>query len=156
MSEPRVGRPSAEGYGFPDDTAGALPWAWAEERLRDCRNYFVGTVRSDGSPHTMPVWGLWLENTFYFSTSIESVKSRNLLRDPRATVTAERGPDAVVVEGVCDVIDTAAAPGFVEAYKAKYDYEMREDKIWRMRPTRVFGFIEDDSFSTTATKWTFD
>jgi uncharacterized pyridoxamine 5'-phosphate oxidase family protein len=157
MATPRAGRPHAPGYGFPSDPDGALPWAWAQERLRDCRNYFVASVRPDGRPHSMPVWGLWLDDdVFYFATAITSVKSKNLLANLRATVTVERDHDAVIVEGECDIVETSAVPGLVEAYRAKYAYEsFDEDKMWRMRPTVAFAFIEDDSFSSTATRWTF-
>ena len=61
MSEPRSGRPHMPGYGIlgPDGGTGLLPWSWAEERLRDSRNYWLATVRPDGRPHVMPVWAVW-------------------------------------------------------------------------------------------------
>ena len=38
-----------------------LPWEWAEQRLRKSHNYWITTAKPDGTPHTMVVWGLWLE-----------------------------------------------------------------------------------------------
>ena len=44
MSEalpPVVKRPSVPTYGIPDTLEGAMPWAWAEERLAAAETYWV-------------------------------------------------------------------------------------------------------------------
>ena len=71
------------GYGISDSAEGILPWSWAAERLSQAHNYFVATARPDGRPHVMPVWGLWLDDAFYFSTGASSRKARNLAANPR-------------------------------------------------------------------------
>ena len=48
-----------------------LPWAWATERLNRARNYWIATTRSDGRPHSRPVWGIWLNK----ATLVEQVVS---------------------------------------------------------------------------------
>ncbi len=50
------------GYGLLDAAQGAglLPWSWAVERLQRSHDYWVATVRPDGPPHVMPVWGVWM------------------------------------------------------------------------------------------------
>ena len=53
-------------------------WSWAVERLTSSRNYFAATVRPDGRPHSMPVWGVWLDDAFWFNTGGESRKAKNL------------------------------------------------------------------------------
>ena len=60
---PRAGRPHMPGYGVsgPADGTGLLPWSWAEERLSRSHDYVLATVRPDGHPHAMPVWGVWLD-----------------------------------------------------------------------------------------------
>lgn len=117
MSEPTTGRPWMPGYGVPEDLDGVLPWSSAEERLTSCRNYFVATTRPDGRPHVMPIWGLWLNGLFCFSTAITSVKSRNLLANPRCTVTIEDGHHSVIVEGVARVTELAEVRGFIEGVR---------------------------------------
>ena len=64
------------GYGVPTDASGAdlIPWSWAVERLSAAHNYWVCTARPDGRPHAAPVWGLWLEDAFWFSTNPRSQK----------------------------------------------------------------------------------
>ena len=58
VMKPTASRPYMPGYGLPDAKKGLLPWAWAEQRLKKSHNYWITTVRPDGSPHTMVVWGL--------------------------------------------------------------------------------------------------
>ena len=164
--EPRASRPDMPGYGLaPEDGGkGLLRWAWARERLERTRNYWLATARPDGTPHLAPVWGVWLDGAFYFSTSPSSRKARNLAANPRCTITADDPRDAVIVEGTVGALDDAVVNGrVVEVYNAKYgwNYEASEP-FYVLRPRTVFGFIEnsDDGpgsgdFSTTATRWTF-
>ena len=77
-----------EDYGVSDQTSGAgmLPWSRVTERLESARNYWVVTTRSDGKPHSVPVWGIWLDETFYFGTDRRSRKGRNLATNPGLVV----------------------------------------------------------------------
>jgi hypothetical protein len=153
VTTPLTGRPEMPGYGVPDSNEDALPWSWAEERLVNCRNYFVATTRPDGRPHVMPVWGNWIHDMFVFSTAITSVKSKNLLANPNCVVTIEDGHESVIVEGVAKIVEMADVPDFIAAYKDKYGYELDPDKKWAIEPKVAFAFIEDDTFSKTATRW---
>ena len=71
---PKASRPHMPGYGMPKGTKGLLTWAWAEERLLASHNYYLTTVRPDGTPHVMPLWGIWVDERLYFSTGAKSVK----------------------------------------------------------------------------------
>jgi pyridoxine/pyridoxamine 5'-phosphate oxidase len=59
----------------------------------------------------VPVSGLWLDGRLLFSTSPESVKGKNLLRDPRVAVHLESGEEVVIMEGEVErvSIDESAA-----------------------------------------------
>ncbi|MGH7857123.1 MAG: pyridoxamine 5'-phosphate oxidase family protein, partial [Candidatus Binatia bacterium] len=152
---PKVGRPWMPGYGVPDDESGAMPWSWARERLERCRNYLVATTRPDGRPHVMPVWGLWHDERFCFSTAITSVKSRNLESNPACALSIEDGHESVVVEGMARLTPLEDVPGFTRAYEEKYGETIDEGPIWSVAPAVAFGFREDDTFSQTATRWEF-
>ena len=89
----------APGYGITAEPEGLLPWTWADERLAGARAYWVASTRPDGGPHAAPVWGLWLGDGVYFSTSRGSRKGLNLARDPRCVVHLESGDEVVIVEG---------------------------------------------------------
>lgn len=149
-------------YGISRELEGTLPWGWAQERLEQSRNYWVGSTRADGQPHAMAVWGAMVDYDFYFSTADGSVKARNLDRDGRCTICTERADEAVIIEGVAErATDRAALERFAAAYEAKYDFPLNLDAppgpIWLVRPRKVFGFIEAEAqFSSAATRWTFD
>ena len=97
------------GYGMPTGAKGLLPWKWAEERLRSSHNYYVMTVRPDATPHAMPVWGIWVDDRFYFSTGAKSRKARNLTANASCVICTENAAEAVVVEGTALAMDDACA-----------------------------------------------
>jgi nitroimidazol reductase NimA-like FMN-containing flavoprotein (pyridoxamine 5'-phosphate oxidase superfamily) len=157
---PGADRPYMPGYGISSSPEGQLPWSWAAERLVAARNYFVATVRdAPARPHVMPVWGVWIDDAFYFSTSRTSRKARNLRANSHCVVTPESGSEAVIVEGVASVVDDAEfTRRVIKIYEAKYAWDMTgyDDPLWCVRPTTVFAFIEAaGDFPSTATRWTF-
>jgi hypothetical protein len=159
---PVASRPFAPGYSLADAVGGEglLPWSWAVERLAAAHNYWVASVRPDGRPHAMPVWGVWLDGALCFSTGAGSRKARNLAADPRCVVTTERADEAVIVEGAAEAFGGAAEiADFLAAYNAKYRWDMdaSEAPFLRVRPRLAFGFIEHPGrFAATATRWRFD
>ena len=156
--KPKVSRPEIPGYGMPKTMKGALTWAWAEKQLEKSREYWISTVRPDGAPHTMIVWGLWMNSAFLFSTGKTSVKARNLAENNRCTVGTHDAAEAVIVEGIAEALtDTAIRKQFFPRYEKKYKFDMsgmQEEPIFAVRPKVAFGLREKD-FSKSATRWKF-
>ena len=148
------------GYGIPDDESGLLPWRWASERLGAARRYWVSTVRRDGRPHAVPVWGVWHDGAFWFSSGGQSRKVRNLSDDPRCVVTTDQADEAVIIEGIAgEVVDAAKDIALQDAYRKKYEEDLDPNlgPIFRVSPQVAFGFIDrDEKFRETATRWEFD
>jgi PPOX class probable F420-dependent enzyme len=148
------------GYGISEAEKGMLPWSWAEEKLTASRNYWVATVRPDGGPHVMPVWGIWDGDALWFSSSLGSRKVRNLRADPRCMVTIEDAMDPVVLEGRAVVVtDPPALRRFIDLTNAKYDTSYSVDFLdpavnatIAVRPGWAFGLLQED-FSGTPTRW---
>ena len=160
---PVAGRPVMAGYGIADDLEGLLPWSWALERLTRTRNYWLGTTTPGGAPHSMPLWGVWLDDRLFISTGRRSRKYRNLSGDARCVVTTGDGDEPVVVEGTAREVGTTAQAerfrAFVDAYREKYDFDVTvmDEPLFEVRPRVAFGLIEQASqFSTSATRWVFD
>jgi hypothetical protein len=85
VATPRPTAPRIDpSYGVVTDASGAelLPWSWAVEQLTDSRNYWVSTTRPDGRPHGSPVWGVWLDDGVWICIGRNSVKARNIARNP--------------------------------------------------------------------------
>ena len=157
---PRPDRPHMPGYGIADAQSGKglLPWSWAVDRLSQTQNYFLTTVRSDGRPHVMPVWGVWLDNEFYFSTGKRSVKARNLSENSNCVICPGGADDAVILEGAAHrVNDKAVLKRFGDAYfkKYKFDVSTMKEPVFAVRPRVVFGQIEK-TYTESSTRWTFD
>ena len=162
MTEPKASRPHMPGYGIldADQGKGLLPWSWATERLATAHTYWVATTRRDGAPHVMPVWGVWLDNAFCFSTGAQSRKARNLAENSKCVITCEASEAQIIVEGVAEV-NTGPELNrlFAEAYGPKYNWDMEDfnEPVYAVRPTVVFGFTPSaDEFTSTATRWTFE
>ena len=162
--QPPADRPVMPGYGILPAAGGSglLPWAEAQRRLTGAHDYWLATVRPDGSPHVMPVWGVWTGGRLWFSTGLRSRKARNLAADPRCTFTTDDARDPVVVEGVAERVTGAAAiRAFVDAVNAKYDAglttEFQDPAVnatVAVRPVRVFALSGAD-FPGSPTRWTF-
>ena len=152
------------GYGLLDAAQGTglLPWSWAVERLERSHDYWVATIRPDGRPHMMPVWGIWLEDAVWFSSSRGSRKARNLDANPNCTITTDNAYEPVIVEGAgVRFTDLSTITRFVAAINQKYttDYSVDffdpdRNACFQVRPTWAFGLIESD-FTGSPTRWIF-
>ena len=158
----RASRPHMPGYGLPKGNKGLLPWTWAEQRLKNSHNYWITTVKPDGSPHTMVVWGLWQDGRFLFSTGSESRKARNLALNVNCVVCTEDASEAVIVEGVAEIADVAARRKFLPVYEKKYKFDMStmkdgilsmKEPVFAVRPRLVFG-LSEKHFQSKSTRWT--
>ncbi|MBL7494103.1 pyridoxamine 5'-phosphate oxidase family protein [Frankia sp. AgB1.9] len=160
--EPIASRPYMPGYGTlpADEGGGLLPWSWAVERLAASHDYWLATVRPDGRPHVMPVWGVWLGDALWFSSGEESRKARNLSIRPFATLTTDNAAEPVVVEGRTDRIRAATTIGhFTAAVNTKYrtDYPVSfftANVTFRLRPSTAFA-LTDSNFTGSPTRWAF-
>ena len=157
-SEPRTERPHIPEYGISKSKTGMLPWKWAEKSLAGSREYWIITVRPDSRPHAMIIWGLWFDGAFWFGTGAKTQKSRNLAKNPNCIVGTQNAAEAVILEGVAELVTDAATLKKLEPVSMR-KYGMSgaggSEPVYRVRPKRVFGLIEK-SFPKTATRWTFD
>jgi PPOX class probable F420-dependent enzyme len=156
---PEATRPKFPGvYGIHAGDEGLLDWCWAEERLVAARNYWVTTVRPDGSPHAMPVWGLWHEAAFYFSSSPEARKAQNLATNPAVAMHLESGDEVVVVEGRADYErDEDLLRRLGEDYSSKYSFDVSFTggrPLLVVRPRVAYAWVEQE-FPKTAIRFTF-
>ena len=156
--EPEASRPTVPGYEFAAKKKGLLPWKWAVQRLKKSRQYWIATTRSDGAPHLMIIWGLWFEESFWFSTGGKSRKARNLAENPRCSIGTDNAAEAVILEGSVELVDTHTAEfeKFAKAYQKKYAWDVREmaQPVYRFRPSVGFG-LSEKKFEQSATRWNF-
>jgi hypothetical protein len=165
LATPKASRPFMPGYGIldADSGRGLLPWSWAVERLSKSRNYWIASTWPDGRPHCVPVWGVWLDDGFYFSSGERSRKARNLAANPRVVVCPENGDEAISLEGVAETVaDAETIARFIAAYNPKYNWDLTPETVrtlglvFAVRPRKVLAFNDaPGEFQTTATRWEF-
>ncbi len=162
--KPAASRPLMPGYGMKEGSKGLLPWSWAEKRLKKSHNYWISTVKPDGSPHVMVIWGLWQDGRFLFSTGSKSQKSVNLKHSTKCVVATELAHEAVIVEGEAELADISARRKFLSRYTRKYDWDMSamkadilsmKEPVFSVRPRKVFALWEE-YFQEKSTRWLFD
>jgi hypothetical protein len=105
-----------------------LPWSRARDRLSvqpDADNpggdhtTFLSTVRPDGRPHTVPIGALWVDGDFYFTSNLETRKSRNLAANPACTISVRLEGIDLVLEGQAHrVTDRAVLADVAARYRA--------------------------------------
>ncbi|MFN2562673.1 MAG: pyridoxamine 5'-phosphate oxidase family protein [Jatrophihabitans sp.] len=161
---PEPSRPTMpDGYGIPITTEGLLSWDEVDERLRAAKHYWLATVRPDGTPHSVPRWGVWVDGRFYYDGAPTTRHVRNLEKNPACTLTLESGTEVVIVEGVSTATsaDPAGLGATLAAAFEKYapDYAPTADS-WSdeggglrvITPRRALAWF---AFPTDCTRFVF-
>ena len=145
------------------DSSALKPWSWALERLEKSHNYWIATSRSDRQPHLMVVWGVWWQDSFWFSTGRQTRKAKNLAGNSHCVIGTEKTDEAVILEGTAEAVsDRGAWKQLIEIYNRKYGgdlgplLESSGSMIFRVTPQTVFGQDEHaENFAEAVTRWTF-
>ena len=105
----------------------------------------------------MPIWGIWMDGRFYFSTGKRSVKAQNMAANPNCVLCPGGADEAVILEGKArKVRDRTVLKRFATAYikKYKFDPSTMNEPVFVIYPQTAFGQIER-TFVKTATRWKF-
>jgi nitroimidazol reductase NimA-like FMN-containing flavoprotein (pyridoxamine 5'-phosphate oxidase superfamily) len=62
------------------------------------------TVGPGSTPHAVPVWFSYSGGAVYVQTDRNSVKVRNLLRNPRVCIAVYDGDEAVIITGIARLL----------------------------------------------------
>ena len=153
---PTPSRPTMpEGYGIPKNAEGMLQWSFVSEQLANAGNYWIGTTRPDGRPHAVPIWGAWVDDTFYFEGSPATRRGRNLAANPAISVHVELGKLAIMVEGTAEIttLDAATFGRIADSFQKRYSYRPETGEgMYAVRPRVAFAW---DEFPRSATRWRF-
>ena len=93
------------------------------ERLAAEPIVWLGTVRPDGRPHSVPVWFLWDDPTVLLFSPSTAQKVTNIRANPVVSLhldSAAGGSDIVLADGVAELVDDPTVrpthPGFAAKY----------------------------------------
>lgn len=123
MKTPKVSRPQFPPGYLLEQPQASVTWETVVQRLSEAKNYWLASVCPDGRPHTIPRWGVFVENQFYYDGSPETRHARNLLENPRVSLHLESGDQALIVEGTARPAEkpaAALAEKIAAAYCVKY------------------------------------
>ncbi len=142
-------------------TSAKLPWDIARQRLVAARNYWLASMYPDGRIHIIPVWGVWLDEVFYFTTAESSQKGRNLAANPNVGLHLDSAEEMVSLDGKAyPVTDQALLERVFAAYEVKYDYHLDPDltnpsyRCYQLLPHVAFTWLESD-IGGSITRWHF-
>jgi nitroimidazol reductase NimA-like FMN-containing flavoprotein (pyridoxamine 5'-phosphate oxidase superfamily) len=146
------------GYG---DTTTVQSWPEVSARLTAAKQYWLATNRATGSPHVVPVDGLWLDDVLYYGGSPATLHVRTAKRHPHVTIHLPDPWNVVVVEGKVHVTKPAhdLAQHLADLANQKYpEYGIQFDagsysEPFVLRPRRVLAW---SSFPSDATRFVFD
>jgi PPOX class probable F420-dependent enzyme len=103
------------------------------QRLRAERNIWLATVRPNGAPHLIPIWFVWHDEKIYICTGANSVKIRNLKKNPHVALALEDGSNPIMLEGAARLLTREATPESVVAlFQRKYDWNILTDDDYTM------------------------
>lgn len=146
-----------EGYGA---TTGTMTWESVRAQLEEAKQYWLAINRPEGSPHVVPVDGLWVDDALYYGGSPDTLHVRAAWANPHVTIHLPDPWKVVVVQGEARVTGPPPelAQRLADLANVKYpEYGMRYDASWysapfRLRPHRVIAW---SSFPADATRFTF-
>lgn len=162
-TEPPRERPDSPppSYGVPRRGGRFVEWSHVIERLSSAEAYWLATVAAGGKPHVVPIWGTFVEDDLYLETGDpQTIKNRNLARDPRVVIHLDDVNDVVIVRGTAAVVRPTPELGVALAagMHAKYPgYDPTPDSwdeggMIRIHPEVVLAWTDMPS----ATRWRFE
>jgi PPOX class probable F420-dependent enzyme len=114
----------------------------------------LATTMADGGPHVVPVWFVLDAGRIVFTCAGDSVKARNLARDPRAAVCVDDEAFPYSFATVRGPVEVSARPDDFLAWTTRIaerylgrerapEYGERnaelDDLLVRLTPERIFG-----------------
>ena len=116
----------------------------------------ISTAGADGAPRSAPIWYAWEDGAAYMFTGRRTLKWRNLLRDPRASLCVDwREPPykSVILSGYAEEVQRPLydlvlsmairyygedeGRAFAEGYREQSD----DVVVFRLIPTRVADYL---------------
>lgn len=107
---------------------------------------WFSSTRPDGRAHLAPIWHVWHEGCAFVVTQENSVRARNIRRQPNVSLALPDPMNVLIIEGTA-----YAAPHRLESlqplFMAKYKWDIRTDEDYRLiveiRPRKILAWGND-------------
>jgi nitroimidazol reductase NimA-like FMN-containing flavoprotein (pyridoxamine 5'-phosphate oxidase superfamily) len=87
----------------------------------------IGTIDSENKPHVVPVHFVYDDGKAFVQTGRQSVKVRNLLRNPQATLAVFEEYEAVIIRGPVKILEHEEFVKRTEDYINKYQISLDKE-----------------------------
>jgi nitroimidazol reductase NimA-like FMN-containing flavoprotein (pyridoxamine 5'-phosphate oxidase superfamily) len=132
---------------------------------------WLATTNPDGRPHVNGIGAVWLDDRFYFTSRLDTRKSRNLASNPACSIALELPDIDLVVDGTAAVVDDEATlerlaalfreqgwPATVKdgAITAEYSAPSAGPPPWHLyvvTPNTTYGVATEEPYG--AMRWRF-
>ncbi|GCE26129.1 hypothetical protein KDA_16130 [Dictyobacter alpinus] len=94
-----------------------------DQRLRQELIIWLGSVKSNGRPHLVPVWFLWDGSQIIILSQPGNQKIRNIQHNAHVSLALETvndGEDIIVIEGDAQLVDSPLDEKTIQDYATKY------------------------------------
>lgn len=163
--------PAGKGTGVAAESH-VLDWSEVERRFAQGGWRWLASVRPDGAPHVMPVFGAWSESVVFIVSKATTRKSRNLDVDGRCVLSTDVEGAHLVIEGeASQVLDEATLARASAAFESVYGWpttiagtELDADygaptsggppyRVYQIVPSKAFALPSAADFMPT--RWRF-
>ena len=145
-------RPYIPEYGISEEEKGMIDWDTLSQWMMESKNYWVGTTRPDSKPHSRPIWGIWLDNFFYFGGGEKTKTVRNLQELNFISIHTESAEKAIIIEGYVEEFNDKKLEHLLGTkYEERYGI-FHPPPFWRVVPQIVFAWSMED-YTNTPTKF---
>ena len=105
--------------------AAMTSWSDAQAQLEQSQKYWLATVNTDGTPHVMPIFSVWLDGSLYFTANPATRKAQNIVENPHVVITTSGETLDLVVEGEArKITDDDTLKQVAKVYASKYDWHI--------------------------------
>jgi nitroimidazol reductase NimA-like FMN-containing flavoprotein (pyridoxamine 5'-phosphate oxidase superfamily) len=100
----------------------------ALKKLESSQNIWFSSVRPNGHPHMAPIWFAWYQEKLYVCIEAESVKGRNVVKNPFVVLALEDGSNPVICEGRAEPLTAPWPEAVTTIFMRKYDWDLNVEK----------------------------
>lgn len=146
-----------DGYGTVSST---IEWATVREQLESAKQYWLSINRAPGSPHVIPIDGVWLDDCWYYGGSPDTLHRRLVADNPHVTIHLPDPWKVVIVDGAVSEVNPSedVAQQLADISNHKYpDYGFTYDPstfatTMFLQPERALAW---SSFPSDCTRFSF-
>ena len=122
-----------------------------EDKLRflNEKNVWFSSVKTNLSPHLVPLSFVYVDSFFYLCTPATTQKIKNLQGNQRVALSLEDAINVLICEGTADILEPPFDSQVLAAFQAKYSWNLERtpkyNRLIRVTPLKVMKYQDSRS-----------